>query len=192
MLFFLSWKVTMHISICHTVPHKWQDVLGIQTAKFFQNWAVYAVLYSILGASHQHQVLPWRDGGIRFWRVGWTCVFSKRFFFQRRGLCLHLRQLLAWEDKAMHHLRLERDLRVFHRGEVLLPPSPRFSLNIEMPEQIQVYLMLGLFSQFGFFFWYAFLSFLVKVECSEKDLHSGVFGGSIYEAMPDLIALMGN
>ncbi|XP_015258197.1 PREDICTED: cytosolic non-specific dipeptidase-like isoform X2 [Cyprinodon variegatus] len=31
-----------------------------------------------------------------------------------------------------------------------------------------------------------------QVECSEKDLHSGVFGGSIYEAMPDLIALMGS
>lgn len=31
----------------------------------------------------------------------------------------------------------------------------------------------------------------LKVECSEKDLHSGVFGGSVHEAMTDLIALMG-
>lgn len=30
-----------------------------------------------------------------------------------------------------------------------------------------------------------------KVECGCKDLHSGVFGGSVHEAMTDLIALMG-
>jgi len=29
------------------------------------------------------------------------------------------------------------------------------------------------------------------VECSDKDLHSGVYGGSVHEAMTDLIALMG-
>ncbi|MEQ2259512.1 Metallopeptidase M20 [Xenotaenia resolanae] len=34
--------------------------------------------------------------------------------------------------------------------------------------------------------------FFIEVECSGKDLHSGVFGGSIYEAMTDLIALMGS
>lgn len=30
-----------------------------------------------------------------------------------------------------------------------------------------------------------------KVECGCKDLHSGVFGGSVHEAMTDLITLMG-
>ncbi|XP_047382592.1 cytosolic non-specific dipeptidase isoform X2 [Sciurus carolinensis] len=30
------------------------------------------------------------------------------------------------------------------------------------------------------------------VECSDKDLHSGVYGGSVHEAMTDLIALMGS
>nr|XP_014340893.1 PREDICTED: cytosolic non-specific dipeptidase isoform X2 [Latimeria chalumnae] len=34
--------------------------------------------------------------------------------------------------------------------------------------------------------------FYVEVECSDKDLHSGVFGGSVHEAMTDLIALMGS
>lgn len=29
------------------------------------------------------------------------------------------------------------------------------------------------------------------MECCDKDLHSGVFGGSVHEAMTDLIALMG-
>ncbi|CAG5885613.1 unnamed protein product, partial [Menidia menidia] len=33
--------------------------------------------------------------------------------------------------------------------------------------------------------------FYLQVECCEKDLHSGVFGGSVHEAMTDLIALMG-
>ncbi|XP_001366150.1 cytosolic non-specific dipeptidase [Monodelphis domestica] len=33
--------------------------------------------------------------------------------------------------------------------------------------------------------------FFMEVECSEKDLHSGVYGGSVYEAMSDLITLMG-
>ncbi|XP_029638575.1 cytosolic non-specific dipeptidase isoform X1 [Octopus sinensis] len=32
--------------------------------------------------------------------------------------------------------------------------------------------------------------FFVEVECSSKDLHSGVFGGSVHEAMSDLIFLM--
>ncbi|RXM96052.1 Cytosolic non-specific dipeptidase, partial [Acipenser ruthenus] len=32
--------------------------------------------------------------------------------------------------------------------------------------------------------------FFLEVECSDKDLHSGVFGGSMHEAMTDLIALM--
>lgn len=27
--------------------------------------------------------------------------------------------------------------------------------------------------------------------CGDRDLHSGVFGGSVHEAMTDLIALMG-
>lgn len=30
-----------------------------------------------------------------------------------------------------------------------------------------------------------------QVECSDKDLHSGVYGGSVHEAMTDLITLMG-
>uniref|UniRef100_A0A672J2X8 Peptidase M20 dimerisation domain-containing protein n=1 Tax=Salarias fasciatus TaxID=181472 RepID=A0A672J2X8_SALFA len=34
--------------------------------------------------------------------------------------------------------------------------------------------------------------FFIEVECGEKDLHSGVFGGSVHEAMTDLIALMGS
>lgn len=34
--------------------------------------------------------------------------------------------------------------------------------------------------------------FFVEVECSSKDLHSGVFGGTVHEAMNDLIALMGS
>ncbi|KAI2652970.1 Cytosolic non-specific dipeptidase [Labeo rohita] len=34
--------------------------------------------------------------------------------------------------------------------------------------------------------------FFVEVECCDKDLHSGVFGGSVHEAMTDLIALMGS
>ena len=29
------------------------------------------------------------------------------------------------------------------------------------------------------------------MECGDKDLHSGVFGGSVHEAMTDLITLMG-
>ncbi|XP_078073260.1 cytosolic non-specific dipeptidase-like [Mustelus asterias] len=33
--------------------------------------------------------------------------------------------------------------------------------------------------------------FYVEVECSNKDLHSGVFGGTIHEAMTDLIYLLG-
>lgn len=33
--------------------------------------------------------------------------------------------------------------------------------------------------------------FEVGVECSTKDLHSGVYGGSVHEAMTDLIKLMG-
>uniref|UniRef100_A0A6Q2YB33 Cytosolic non-specific dipeptidase n=1 Tax=Esox lucius TaxID=8010 RepID=A0A6Q2YB33_ESOLU len=32
--------------------------------------------------------------------------------------------------------------------------------------------------------------FSVEVECCDKDLHSGVFGGSVHEAMTDLIALL--
>ncbi|XP_076865968.1 cytosolic non-specific dipeptidase isoform X2 [Brachyhypopomus gauderio] len=32
--------------------------------------------------------------------------------------------------------------------------------------------------------------FYIEVECCGKDLHSGVFGGSVHEAMTDLIALM--
>lgn len=31
----------------------------------------------------------------------------------------------------------------------------------------------------------------IQVECSDRDLHSGVYGGSVHEAMTDLIALMG-
>ncbi|CAK6949366.1 cytosolic non-specific dipeptidase-like isoform X1 [Scomber scombrus] len=34
--------------------------------------------------------------------------------------------------------------------------------------------------------------FFIEVECGCKDLHSGVFGGSVHEAMTDLIALMGS
>nr|XP_019957478.1 PREDICTED: cytosolic non-specific dipeptidase-like [Paralichthys olivaceus] len=34
--------------------------------------------------------------------------------------------------------------------------------------------------------------FFIEVVCSKKDLHSGVFGGSVHEAMTDLIALMGS
>uniref|UniRef100_UPI00398F5B77 cytosolic non-specific dipeptidase n=1 Tax=Pristiophorus japonicus TaxID=55135 RepID=UPI00398F5B77 len=33
--------------------------------------------------------------------------------------------------------------------------------------------------------------FFVQVECSDKDLHSGVFGGTVHEAMTDLIYLLG-
>ncbi|KAG1714147.1 Cytosolic non-specific dipeptidase [Nymphon striatum] len=33
--------------------------------------------------------------------------------------------------------------------------------------------------------------FTLEVECAAKDLHSGVFGGSVHEAMTDLISLMG-
>ncbi|XP_043834373.1 cytosolic non-specific dipeptidase [Dromiciops gliroides] len=33
--------------------------------------------------------------------------------------------------------------------------------------------------------------FFIEVECSDKDLHSGVYGGSVHEAMSDLITLMG-
>nr|KAF6421986.1 carnosine dipeptidase 2 [Rousettus aegyptiacus] len=33
--------------------------------------------------------------------------------------------------------------------------------------------------------------FFIEVECSDRDLHSGVYGGSVHEAMTDLIALMG-
>ncbi|KAM4630056.1 cytosolic non-specific dipeptidase isoform 1-T2 [Polymixia lowei] len=33
--------------------------------------------------------------------------------------------------------------------------------------------------------------FFTEVECGDKDLHSGVFGGSVHEAMTDLITLMG-
>jgi len=32
--------------------------------------------------------------------------------------------------------------------------------------------------------------FFVEVECASKDLHSGVFGGTVHEAMGDLIAIM--
>jgi nonspecific dipeptidase len=32
--------------------------------------------------------------------------------------------------------------------------------------------------------------FFIEVECASKDLHSGVFGGTVHEAMSDLIALM--
>ncbi|EFB24585.1 hypothetical protein PANDA_013727, partial [Ailuropoda melanoleuca] len=34
--------------------------------------------------------------------------------------------------------------------------------------------------------------FFIEVECSDKDLHSGVYGGSVHEAMTDLIMLMGS
>ncbi|KAL0280189.1 UNVERIFIED_CONTAM: hypothetical protein PYX00_001562 [Menopon gallinae] len=32
--------------------------------------------------------------------------------------------------------------------------------------------------------------FFIEVECAKKDLHSGIYGGCVYEAMPDLIYLM--
>ncbi|EPY78610.1 cytosolic non-specific dipeptidase isoform 1 [Camelus ferus] len=32
--------------------------------------------------------------------------------------------------------------------------------------------------------------FFIEVECSDRDLHSGVYGGSVHEAMTDLITLM--
>ncbi|XP_033646063.1 cytosolic non-specific dipeptidase-like [Asterias rubens] len=32
--------------------------------------------------------------------------------------------------------------------------------------------------------------FFIEVECARKDLHSGVYGGSVHEAMTDLIALL--
>lgn len=38
---------------------------------------------------------------------------------------------------------------------------------------------------------YIYIILYLKVECGCKDLHSGVFGGSVHEAMTDLIALMG-
>lgn len=34
--------------------------------------------------------------------------------------------------------------------------------------------------------------FFIEVECSSKDLHSGLFGGTVHEAMSDLIYLMDN
>lgn len=34
--------------------------------------------------------------------------------------------------------------------------------------------------------------FFIEIECSKKDLHSGVFGGTIHEAMTDVIGLMGS
>lgn len=34
--------------------------------------------------------------------------------------------------------------------------------------------------------------FLCEIQCSSKDLHSGVFGGSVQEGMADLIAIMGS
>uniref|UniRef100_UPI00358F2221 cytosolic non-specific dipeptidase n=1 Tax=Myxine glutinosa TaxID=7769 RepID=UPI00358F2221 len=34
--------------------------------------------------------------------------------------------------------------------------------------------------------------FYIEVDCASKDLHSGVYGGAVYEAMADLIALMGS
>ncbi|GAB5579579.1 beta-Ala-His dipeptidase isoform X1 [Prionailurus iriomotensis] len=34
--------------------------------------------------------------------------------------------------------------------------------------------------------------FFIEVECSDRDLHSGVYGGSVHEAMTDLILLMGS
>ncbi|NXH39216.1 CNDP2 dipeptidase, partial [Dicaeum eximium] len=34
--------------------------------------------------------------------------------------------------------------------------------------------------------------YFIEVECCDKDLHSGVYGGSVHEAMTDLIALMGS
>lgn len=32
--------------------------------------------------------------------------------------------------------------------------------------------------------------FFIEVQCSDKDLHSGVFGGSVHEAMTDVVKLM--
>ena len=32
--------------------------------------------------------------------------------------------------------------------------------------------------------------YTVEVECAQKDLHSGVFGGTVHEAMPDLCWLL--
>merc|ERR1712198_404246 len=32
--------------------------------------------------------------------------------------------------------------------------------------------------------------FFIEVTCAKRDLHSGVFGGSVHEAMTDLIQLM--
>ena len=32
--------------------------------------------------------------------------------------------------------------------------------------------------------------FSLEVQCAKRDLHSGVFGGSVHEAMADLIAIM--
>ncbi|KAH3876943.1 hypothetical protein DPMN_000796 [Dreissena polymorpha] len=34
--------------------------------------------------------------------------------------------------------------------------------------------------------------FFVEVSCAEKDLHSGIYGGSVHEAMGDLIHIMGS
>jgi len=34
--------------------------------------------------------------------------------------------------------------------------------------------------------------FMCEVECASKDLHSGVFGGTVHEAMTDLVAIMGS
>jgi nonspecific dipeptidase len=34
--------------------------------------------------------------------------------------------------------------------------------------------------------------FEVSVQCSEQDLHSGVLGGTVHEAMNDLVHLMGS
>ncbi|XP_032149645.1 cytosolic non-specific dipeptidase [Sapajus apella] len=34
--------------------------------------------------------------------------------------------------------------------------------------------------------------FYIEVECSDRDLHSGVYGGSVHEAMTDLVLLMGS
>ncbi|XP_041471586.1 cytosolic non-specific dipeptidase-like [Lytechinus variegatus] len=34
--------------------------------------------------------------------------------------------------------------------------------------------------------------FFIEVECAKKDLHSGVFGGSVHEAMRDLVTLFGS
>ncbi|GLH14508.1 hypothetical protein R5R35_006558 [Gryllus longicercus] len=32
--------------------------------------------------------------------------------------------------------------------------------------------------------------FFIEIDCASKDLHSGVFGGTVYEALPDLIYLL--